>query len=227
MTQAAGRIAGGLVLLITLWITVYWVWPSSTRVSYEQGDDATRGVKPRDTPTVPERTSPPKVAPVPEVGPTPEGAPKTAPKLEPPPEVKPEQPRQAVVPPEFIEHTVQKGDSFESIARKYYGASGKGSIIAKANPLTDPTRLRPGRIVLVPKSPANIQGVPAAPPTVGPAAPEEYIVQEGDTLSSIAQEVYGESRLWTQIRDANRDRLPDEGSLKIGQKLRIPPKPAR
>jgi nucleoid-associated protein YgaU len=80
---------------------------------------------------------------------------------------------------------------------------------------------------MVPKNPSNIQGAPAPREDAEPANVQnaEYEVQEGDTLSRIAQEVYGESRLWTLIRDANRDRLASETSLQIGQKLRIPPKP--
>jgi nucleoid-associated protein YgaU len=124
---------------------------------------------------------------------------------------------------------VQKGETFESIARKYYGKSGKSSVIAKANPMTDPNRLSAGRVINVPKDPGNIQGVPVQPrPQPGEAAaPEEYLVRSGDTLSAIAQEVYGESRLWEVIFDANRDQLPRETSLKAGQRLRIPAKPTR
>jgi nucleoid-associated protein YgaU len=220
----AGRIAGGLILLVALWISVYWWWPSSPPVTYAQSDDAIRGVKPAEIPT--SRPEPQRPDPVPKPQPKPEIKP--APTPDPPPPLKP-----AVIPPEFLEHTVLKGETFETIAQKYFGPRATGAVIAKANPMIDPTRLKPGRTVLVPKDPGNIQGVPAPRPpedppvAVPPSAPEEYIVQEGDTLSQIAQEVYGESRLWTLIRDANRDQLPNESSLKIGQRLRIPAKPAR
>jgi nucleoid-associated protein YgaU len=155
----------------------------------------------------------------------------TAP-VTPKPEQAPERPI-VVVPPQFTQHTVQKGETFDSIARKYFGPKAKGSIIANANPMVDPKRLMPGRVLQVPKDPNNIQGVPVKPktdPGTSPGAPvamEEYVVQEGDTLSSIAQEVYGESRLWDVIYQANRDQLPRENALKIGQKLKVPPKPAR
>jgi nucleoid-associated protein YgaU len=49
-------------------------------------------------------------------------------------------------------------------------------------------------------------------------------VQEADTLSAIAREVYGDDRLWTKIRDANPGIDPDR--LLVGQKLRLPPKEA-
>jgi nucleoid-associated protein YgaU len=231
MTQAAGRIAGGLVLLVTIWITAYWLWGgSSPPVRFAQGDDAIRGVKPQDLPVTPPPVAPAPREPDRNPAPPPPPVQQPQPALPPPtpmpePKVEPA-PRQAVVPPEFIQHTVAKGETFELIAKKYYGVAGKGSIIAKANPMTDPTRLMPGRVVMVPKNPANIQGVPAPRDEPEPGvAIDEYTVQEGDTLSQIAQEVYGESRLWTLIRDANRDRLSSESSLKIGQRLRIPAKP--
>jgi LysM repeat protein len=50
-------------------------------------------------------------------------------------------------------------------------------------------------------------------------------VQSGDTLSTIAAKVYGESKLWKRIYDANKDAIgSDPGALKVGQSLRIPPK---
>ncbi len=216
MTEAAGRIAGGLVLLVALWISVYWWWPSEPKVSFAQADDTIRGVMPKEPAPAAPRQNPP--APVREPDPEPEPTP--------PP---PPQPTPAVIPPEFIQHTVRKGETFESIAKKYYGQSGRGWVIAKANPMTDPNRLTEGRVIQVPKDPLNIQGVPVqpkAPPPEEPT-PEEYIVQKGDTLSGIAQEVYGDSRLWGVIFDANRDQLPKETSLRAGQRLRIPPKPQR
>lgn len=215
MTEAAGRIAGGLVLLVALWISVYWWWPSDPKVSFAQADDTIRGVAPKEPP--------PRPGPgVPAVIPTP-----VDPDPEPPPQPAPQPPVPAVVPPEFFQHTVRKGETFDSIAKKYYGQNGRGSVIAKANPMTDPNRLTAGRVIQVPKDPGNIQGVPVQPkalPEPGPA-PEEYVVQQGDTLSGIAQEVYGESRLWRTIFEANRDQLPTETSLRAGQRLRIPAKP--
>ncbi len=62
-----------------------------------------------------------------------------------------------------------------------------------------------------------------------PAAPEKenpyqqtYVVQKGDTLSKIADEYYGDARLYTKIFEANRDILNNPDKIKPGQKLRIP-----
>ena len=59
------------------------------------------------------------------------------------------------------------------------------------------------------------------PPTNG-AKDETYIVQPGDTLSRIAQQLYGEARLWNLIFEANRDKLASPNLLRVGMELRIP-----
>jgi len=60
-------------------------------------------------------------------------------------------------------------------------------------------------------------------PTTPPASQERiHTVVSGDTLSSIANEYYGDASKWTKIFEANRDILPDANSLKLGQNLKIP-----
>ncbi len=49
-----------------------------------------------------------------------------------------------------------------------------------------------------------------------------YVVKKGDTLSKIAEEHYGDARLYPKIFEANRDILTDPNRIKPGQKLRIP-----
>jgi nucleoid-associated protein YgaU len=57
------------------------------------------------------------------------------------------------------------------------------------------------------------------------ATGETYEVQSGDTLLSIAQQVYGDGTQWRRIYDANKDTIgADPDRLKIGMKLTIPPK---
>lgn len=64
-----------------------------------------------------------------------------------------------------------------------------------------------------------------APPPVGPA-PETgmrvYHVQRGDTLWSLANKFYGDSKHWRRILAANRNRVPDPRNLPVGIKLIIP-----
>ena len=49
---------------------------------------------------------------------------------------------------------------------------------------------------------------------------EEYVVQDGDTLSSIAKEKLGSEDKWQDIAQANKLDNPDQ--LQVGQKLVIP-----
>ena len=62
-----------------------------------------------------------------------------------------------------------------------------------------------------------------------PAQTTSYVVQSGDTLWRIAAACYGEGRRWTEIWDANRDRVMDDGRtfsnanlIRVGWTLTIP-----
>jgi nucleoid-associated protein YgaU len=50
-----------------------------------------------------------------------------------------------------------------------------------------------------------------------------YTVVSGDTLSRIAQRVYGRASRWPKIFEANRDQLDDPDRIRPGQVLKLPP----
>jgi nucleoid-associated protein YgaU len=50
-------------------------------------------------------------------------------------------------------------------------------------------------------------------------------VVHGESLSNIAERIYGETKYYQVIFDANRDVLADPNMVKVGQILKIPPKP--
>jgi nucleoid-associated protein YgaU len=52
--------------------------------------------------------------------------------------------------------------------------------------------------------------------------PRVYVVQPGDSLSKIAQEVYGQAGRWKEIFQANKDQIENPSLIRPGQKLRIP-----
>lgn len=199
--------------LVGVWIAVYWLWPSSPPPPPITFD----AVQPRNDPAAPapsepatrETTQPVLSNPIGadlEPAPTPEFAP--------------------IVPPEFETHVVAPGETVWSIAESKWGDRNLGGVIARANPLADPRRLRPGQALLIPKDPRNIQGLPADSP---PPAPKpdvtEYVVATGDTLSQIAQRFYGRSSLWTRIRDANPAVVSQTGDVRVGVTIIIPPPP--
>lgn len=204
MDERASQVFAALSVLVLLWIAVYWLWePSSPRVSQAGTPHVSIGAP-----------EPPAARPV-----------------EPEPRVRPVS-RPAVIPPEFERYTVRDGDSFESIAKRFYGDASRWSVIARANPLKDPRRLRAGQTIRVPLDPDNVQGRVTTPepepePTPSPEAPEPptaraHRVEPGDTLSSIAQRYLGTSARAREIYELNRDRLRDMHSLRVGQELRIP-----
>ncbi|MBL7199683.1 MAG: LysM peptidoglycan-binding domain-containing protein [Anaerolineae bacterium] len=53
-------------------------------------------------------------------------------------------------------------------------------------------------------------------------AKKTYVVQAGDTLGKIAQEVYGDGSRWKEIWEANKDIVPNADRIEVGQKLKIP-----
>ena len=53
-------------------------------------------------------------------------------------------------------------------------------------------------------------------------ATQWHEVVAGDTLSKIAEKYYGDSSLYPQIFEANKDTLTDPDKIRVGQKLRIP-----
>jgi len=49
-----------------------------------------------------------------------------------------------------------------------------------------------------------------------------YVVQKGDTLQKISEEMYGTTKKWKKIFEANKDILGDPDQIRVGQKLIIP-----
>lgn len=66
----------------------------------------------------------------------------------------------------------------------------------------------------------------SAAPRESYAAPSKsgrtYTVKNGDTLQKISQKFYGTTKNWRKIYNANKSKLKDPNSLKVGTKLSIP-----
>ncbi len=211
------RLGAGLTLLVLIWVLVYWWYePSPPRVTF---------AAPPGAPVEPEA----EVAPTPTV--------ESAIPIESSRGVVRES---AVLEPRFELYTIRPGDTAASISRKFFGTAEHAGAIARANPLMDIDRLRPGRTIRVPLDPSNIQGrvvtvereVEAPAEAAAPKPPEsapkesEYTVQPGDSLARISRRFYGSERYVDLIFGANRDRLRSRDEVRAGQVLRIPPRPA-
>ncbi len=215
---ASGRVTLGAVLIAGAWIVAYWLTPAPGSPDVE----VEFGPPPQTAPHEP----PPVITPSETVALPPPTAPQTPP-ITPEPEPKPpaettsaepspsDLPR--IVPPKFQKYVSAEGDTFAIIASKFLKDPDKWTIIAQANPLTDPNKLRPGTVVLIPMDPENIQG------RENLAGYQLHTVKSGDSLSSISKQYYGKASLWGVIAAANPDTDPD--TLKLGAKLKIPPAP--
>ena len=60
------------------------------------------------------------------------------------------------------------------------------------------------------------------PASAGFPSPRTHIVRPNESLFKIARKYYGDGRLYRLIWQANKDKLPDEDSLRVGQVLVIP-----
>lgn len=75
-------------------------------------------------------------------------------------------------------------------------------------------------------NPSTLRGDQSAqqPPIAKPTDYKEYVVKEGDTLTSIARKMLNSGKRVNDLIEANKATLPDPESLSVGMKLRIPVK---
>lgn len=66
-----------------------------------------------------------------------------------------------------------------------------------------------------------------SPPPAGHLDGKAHVVQQGDTLTGIAARYLGDSRRYLELYRFNQDILADPHALRIGMKLRIPPRDGR
>jgi nucleoid-associated protein YgaU len=119
--------------------------------------------------------------------------------------------------PDLMQYTWQAGDDFAGLAERFYGSRDRVTRLYAANEGLRDADMRVGGKVWIPTGTAGKK--PAPQPW---KAGELYVVQPGDILGKISQTVYGTSREWRKIFNANRDILSDPDSLREGMKLRIP-----
>ncbi len=62
----------------------------------------------------------------------------------------------------------------------------------------------------------------AAPAATAKSAAQQYTVKAGDTLSKLAEQVYGSTGKWEKIYEANREILKNPNYIYVGMKLMIP-----
>lgn len=70
---------------------------------------------------------------------------------------------------------------------------------------------------------SNVQGgSDTVPDTGGGGGQRSYTVERGDNLSAISKRVYGKSKYWKEIFEANRDTIENPDLIYPGQTLQLP-----
>jgi nucleoid-associated protein YgaU len=109
--------------------------------------------------------------------------------------------------------TVQPGDSLWKLAQQTLGRGSRWRELLAANPgIVDPTRLAAGTHIIVPTATTTLQHV---------KSDMTVAVQQGDTLTKIAQSQYGRAASWTCIAQAN-PKIVDPNRIYQGQQLLLP-----
>lgn len=221
-----------MAVLLAVWVAVFWLYKPRVNeangggISYGDPPDLARALVSTDPVRTPARAP---VTPLPPAQ-MPGQAQPPAPQ---PPLVK------RLVPPEFSDYTVAKGDgSFGAISKRFYGTTKHADAISRANPFVTPDKLVVGRTRLrIPKDPTNIQGRVEEGPSDAPSTPPlseqpaeassgatEHTVQPGETLGAISKRYYGTTTRWKAILAANSDQLDKPEKLRPGMTIHIPPK---
>ena len=144
-------------------------------------------------------------------------------------------------------YEIQPNDSYYIISQKVYGTPGYFRALAELNrgKAASPDRLSPGLTIATPPAaqleqaypdlcpkPSHRDAAHGRPATVSPVAfsggGRTYVVQEGDTLSSIAHNELGKVSRWAEIYELNREALGKEYDyLTPGMRLVMPSKDAQ
>ena len=66
-----------------------------------------------------------------------------------------------------------------------------------------------------------VSGADTVPGTPSGSA-RTYTIEQGDTLSAIAQRVYGKAKYWRQIHEANRAEIDNPDRIYPGQVITLP-----
>lgn len=120
-------------------------------------------------------------------------------------------------------------------------ASAPAAAAERSAPASRPAAAPPAREAQAPRPPAEPKPAPAtrpATPTSRPSAPAAraasgpavieregvriYVVQPGDTLSSIARNVLGDATRWPELYMLNRDVLEAPDAVRPGIELKLP-----
>ncbi len=128
-------------------------------------------------------------------------------------------------------HTVVKGEHLWQIAEKYYGSGYNWVDIAEANKLVNADLLAEGQVLSIPKTAViqleeeTVTGIGVKTDvarTTGSVLLNEYTVVKGDTLWNICVRSYGDGYKWTEVWEANKDKVANPDVIEVGTVLTLP-----
>jgi LysM repeat protein len=111
----------------------------------------------------------------------------------------------------------------EGTAPSREAADKVSAAIKRINPTQDDIVLKLQTTNLrseTPPSPTDTREKPA----LSKGGTQTYTVKEGDTLSTISKDFYGNSSDYMRIFNANKDKLTNRNMIEVGQKIMIPEK---
>jgi nucleoid-associated protein YgaU len=109
--------------------------------------------------------------------------------------------------------TVQPGDSLWKLAQQTLGRGSRWHELLAANPgIVDPTHLAAGTRIVVPNETSTLQSR---------KSDTKIVVEQGDTLTKIAQSQYRKAAAWRCIVQANPE-ITDPNRIYEGQQLLLP-----
>lgn len=94
---------------------------------------------------------------------------------------------------EDVTYIVEPGDTLWSIAERFFGDGNRYKEIAELNNLADPNIIHAGQELVIQRVSDDEEE----------SLPTDYIVQEGDTLWSIAERAYGDGSKYTELAEKN------------------------
>ena len=95
---------------------------------------------------------------------------------------------------EDVTYIVEPGDTLWSIAERFFGDGNRYKEIAELNNLADPNIIHAGQELVIQRVSDGDEEE---------SLPADYIVQEGDTLWSIAERAYGDGSKYTELAEKN------------------------
>ena len=121
----------------------------------------------------------------------------------------------------YLLYTWRRGDSFRSLAERYYGHAKYEYRVAEANEGYRSSDFRPGQQIWIAARATSASLNEGG--TDEPVAGRVYVVQDGDILSQISVDVYQSAKHWRRILEANRHQMATDRDLRAGMELIIPP----